>query len=271
MWWRLSSNIQNWFTCWLATQTTLLTQWAGEPSPVPLQRSHPKLLTVRYRDGRRLSVFTESLGVVEHARNYESQFDIHKKLRPDDVVIDIGAHVGAFCLSLARDGVHVYAYEPDPDNFTLLEWNRRLNGSEKVRCFNVAISDSEGTADFQCHTASMCGSLTKVDFGWAQNDTPSQRVRTILLANVFAEHHLDKVALLKVDCEGSEYDILFAAGARDVLTRCHYILMEVHPVPHHDQNDMFKFLTDLGFALTTFENSGTGCVELFGINKGIAV
>src|SRR5262245_25367629 len=48
-----------------------------------------------------------------------------RKLRPDDRVVDIGAHVGVFSLYCARSPVSsVVAYEPDPSNFEILTMNR---------------------------------------------------------------------------------------------------------------------------------------------------
>lgn len=69
--------------------------------------------------------------------------------RPGDVVADLGAHIGYFTLLLARrvgaQG-HVYAFEPDPENFRLLRRNIRLNGYENVTCVNLAVGDRTGTA-----------------------------------------------------------------------------------------------------------------------------
>lgn len=45
----------------------------------------------------------------------------------DSVVIDVGAHIGAFSVLAAARGARVVALEPVQENFQLLEENLRLN------------------------------------------------------------------------------------------------------------------------------------------------
>lgn len=66
---------------------------------------------------------------------------------PGDVALDLGAHIGYYTLLMARlvgPTGHVFAFEPDPDNFALLERNVALNGYSTVTCVNAAVADREG-------------------------------------------------------------------------------------------------------------------------------
>ena len=69
------------------------------------------------------------------------------EVRPGDVAIDLGAHIGYYTLLLARlvgPTGRVLAFEPDPDNFALLSRNVEMNGYANVELFNAAASDRPG-------------------------------------------------------------------------------------------------------------------------------
>ncbi|MBF0523111.1 MAG: FkbM family methyltransferase [Candidatus Omnitrophica bacterium] len=61
---------------------------------------------------------------------------------PGDVLFDIGANVGLYSIYAAKKGIDVVSFEPESQNFALLNKNIYLNKcSNKVTCLNVAISD----------------------------------------------------------------------------------------------------------------------------------
>jgi FkbM family methyltransferase len=74
---------------------------------------------------------------------------IAQALRPGDGFVDVGANIGYFSV-IAASAVgtrgRVHSFEPDPENFALLERNRALNGLEGMRCHAVAVADRIGEA-----------------------------------------------------------------------------------------------------------------------------
>jgi predicted RNA methylase len=52
---------------------------------------------------------------------------------PGDIVFDVGANIGAFALCAAKQGAQVFAYEPIPVTFGLLQQNIHLHGFDKTR------------------------------------------------------------------------------------------------------------------------------------------
>lgn len=63
----------------------------------------------------------------------------------DDLMIDIGANVGLYSIYAAKAGARVLAFEPESQNYALLNRNLYLNGlADRVQCLNVAISDKDG-------------------------------------------------------------------------------------------------------------------------------
>jgi FkbM family methyltransferase len=86
-------------------------------------------------------------------------------ISPGDIVLDVGANIGAFTLFAARHGAHVYAYEPIPATFELLQLNIQLHGFDKIaQPRNIGLSDrAEEKVMFHHPRASVLDSWTARD------------------------------------------------------------------------------------------------------------
>ncbi len=127
-----------------------------------------------------------------------------QNIKPGMIVIDIGAHIGYFTRlysSLVGAKGMVYAFEADPENFSLLEKNtRRLTN---VKIFPLAITDSVGTVDFYhypdkagCHST-----LPNVPLDYKKEKIT---VACSNLDSVLTNLNIDRVDLIKMDIEGGE-------------------------------------------------------------------
>src|SRR3989344_5561562 len=65
-------------------------------------------------------------------------------LFPGEVAIDLGANVGKITKKISKPDVTVYAYEPDPHAFKVL--NKTFGNNDNVVCINKAVSDHSGKA-----------------------------------------------------------------------------------------------------------------------------
>ena len=84
---------------------------------------------------------------------------------PGDIVLDVGANLGVFTLFAARLGAQVYAYEPVPPTFEVLQHNIHLHRFDGVaRARNIGISDRvEEKQMFHYSACSVCDSWTPQD------------------------------------------------------------------------------------------------------------
>jgi FkbM family methyltransferase len=177
-------------------------------------------------------------------------------IRSDWKVIDIGAGTGEYTLfvaaAMAQAGGQVFAFEPSPESFALMQENLRLNKINNVQVFTEAVGAQAGELildqaggeplQFQSHQE-RAGSV----------DT-SLRVKSLSLAGVFEKTELESCDLLKLDCEGAEYSILFAAP-QSTLEHVRYIVMEYHDnVTMYNHKDLVRFLNERGFHVDTFPN-----------------
>lgn len=125
--------------------------------------------------------------------------EIQKAVKEGDTVIDIGANIGYFTVLLAKlvgPQGKVYAFEPDPRNFHLLQRTVERNGWTHVIIEQKAVSNKAGE------------SLLYQTREWTANTlTPSEhlstaRVQVVNLDGFLSnEHH---IAFIKMDMDGSE-------------------------------------------------------------------
>jgi FkbM family methyltransferase len=172
-------------------------------------------------------------------------------LREGDVVVDVGANIGAFSVVAARQvgaSGRVIAYEPDPDICRRLRDNIELNGLTNVTVHNRAVGGKSGTATFFRHDKDALSSLyARVD-GREPRHASEFDVDVVGFPDVIGDVGA-KVALLKVDCEGAEYE-MFGALDRDAACRISAISMEVHEIPGADPEALIRRLQWLGFRVS---------------------
>ncbi len=144
------------------------------------------------------------------------------QIHPGDVVMDVGANIGAFTLLAARESkqLQIYALEPSGEIFQILQENVRLNGYDNIHIFNLAMDATDGTREFNIDGSSS-------SFHWKRGKGRSQTVKTISMKSFLDQNHLSHVNFLKMDCEGAEFDVLLNA-APDELNRIHRIALEFH-------------------------------------------
>lgn len=162
-----------------------------------------------------------------------------------DVVVDMGAHIGAFAVRAAKlaKGGRVYAYEASSKNFALLTENRQLNDLENLYIENSAISNRRGTMPFYTPSDNrILGSLLQNTSSFVE------AVPTKTFSDIITEHAINRIDFLKIDVEGAEFDILFA-NPDETLSRTRKIVMEFHEFKkdkksHHD---LVNLLNSHGF------------------------
>lgn len=135
-------------------------------------------------------------------------------------VIDIGANIGDSSIYFAIKGANkILALEPFPKNYETAKSNIELNNlSNKVELLLAGCSDKKGEITVDPTKEWAGGSLDKSKIGI--------KVPLMTLEDILETHNIDS-ALLKVDCEGCEYDtILFASDK--TLEKFTHIQIEYH-------------------------------------------
>jgi FkbM family methyltransferase len=175
-------------------------------------------------------------------------------VKPGWRVIDIGAGLGDYALyaAVTQPQAQVYAFEPFPESFALMQENLGRNEITNVRAFNNAIAAESGELildlthgeplQFQSHARK----ISRIK--------ESLPVQAISLADALAMLELETCDLLKMDCEGAEYAILFSTPP-SVLARIERIVLEYHEnIVKYMHPDLVHFLEKHGYEVETFPN-----------------
>ncbi len=163
----------------------------------------------------------------------------------DDVVIDIGAHIGAFSLyagGCAKNG-RILCFEPMKGSFGLLRRNIELNGFRNILPVNLGLASKKGafTIHAQEGNSTCAGAYTK--------GSPHE-ITCITLKDVFDDYDVGRCNFLKMDCEGMEYEILLNAP-KELFDRIDKIVLECHDswVEGCSRHDLRRLLEGNGFSV----------------------
>lgn len=167
------------------------------------------------------------LGPYLRKRHYRRIFD----LRPGEVAIDLGANVGKITQRMAKPGVEVFAFEPDPEAFKKLR--EKFLGHEHIHCIEKAVSDHAGRERIYFHTE-------------YDSDPAKWSVATSLFAekgNVDKDHSIEvevvdivefvkritkPIGLMKIDIEGEEVKVLNKLISTGLSAKIRQIVVETH-------------------------------------------
>ncbi len=155
-------------------------------------------------------------------------------LGPHPVIIDAGANVGVashFFQTRYPDAI-VLAFEPGPQQFKLLERNLRRNRMDRVVPFRAALAAQTGRMPFHVVERGSWGDAL-VRHEWMKDVAVSTiEVPTVQLSSLLR----GPIALLKLDIEGVEADVLAEAGS--ALRHVGRMVIEVHGSSQNPDNTM---------------------------------
>jgi FkbM family methyltransferase len=186
---------------------------------------------------------------------------------PQDIVFDVGANIGLFALEAAKVGATVHAFEPMPSTFEALHANAEAFGRDQIIAHQLALGARREKATFTYFPLLSVLSTRFPDrikgqaklaiegvfnsaqltprAGWFRRaPRPLRRAVIAVFARVlftsrrvtcsvetlqeqFKELSIARLALLKIDAEGAEMDVLKGLGEEDWPKIAH-IVVEVH-------------------------------------------
>ncbi len=182
---------------------------------------------------------------------------VQQEVEPGMVVLDVGANMGYYVLLEARavgEQGAVYALEPVPVTFQILQRNVALNHLPNVHLFQMALGSEDGEATMYI--------MEKLNWShlahdrWSSRRLQHMRVHTratvqvpIRTLNTFLEEaRIPRVNFLRMDVEGFEVDIIQGGlSALERLASEHpiKIFMEVHPFLAEDRTPFVEMVQNL--------------------------
>ncbi|MDB9527417.1 amino acid adenylation domain-containing protein [Oscillatoria sp. CS-180] len=208
-------------------------------------------------------------------------------LNEGDVVFDVGANIGLFSLFVESvcENAEIYAFEPSPPIFELLQLNATLQGLN-IRLFDYGLSDHSGQERFTYYPNNSVASgyfadltedretlqaflMNKQQEGHTESssiathqdlsDKAVDEFTTELLTSqqftcqlktiseVISEHKIEQIDVLKIDVEKSEFNILLGIKDED-WPKIKQLVIEVHDIGNQ-LNLTMKLLDKQGYDL----------------------
>jgi len=214
---RLAKGLHNYRRPWRLT----LGRWLDRPTVTVTDRATG--LTFRCLRGA-----DRMFGETFHSQVYDIPT---VSVEPGDVVIDVGANHGFAACRFAYQGAKVVALEPNPSVYSLLLENIRTNHlGDHVQAIQKAVAGEPGTATLHA-TDRFGGGMSTLDPSFlASTGTPvdhEYEVEVTTLDRLMDELSLDRVRLVKLDCEGAELSILLSLSP-STLERIDAFALEYH-------------------------------------------
>jgi FkbM family methyltransferase len=170
-------------------------------------------------------------------------------------VVDIGAGIGDFAVYAAwsRPQTVVLAFEPFPGSYRLLAKNLSANHLTNVEIFPMAVWGSGGDLLLDLSSGEP---LQIASIASTNGDARSAKIAVpaVTLQSLVDQHQLDCIDLLKLDCEGAEYEILMKTPA-SILKKIERIIMEYHDLNETANHKVLSaFLESQGYRVRLTHN-----------------
>lgn len=157
-----------------------------------------------------------------------------------EVLFDIGANIGLYSVYAAKKGVQVVAFEPESQNYALLNKNIFLNkAQDSVICLNVALSDADRLdyqyiPVFQAGRALNCFGAATDENGAIFKPAFKQGVISFSLDSYLSRYRDIFPTHIKIDVDGLEPKIILGAAATLQDKRLKSVSIEINEtLPEH--------------------------------------
>ena len=175
-------------------------------------------------------------------------------------IIDCGSHIGLSILYFKKiyPKAEIWGFEPNRENFAILEKNIKTNHLEKVRLINAALGEKEGRSLLKISNEEndpWTWGDSLVENIWGDNGTNKKmEVKTVRLSS-----YIDQpVDLLKIDIEGYEQKVIEEAKPKLDLVK--EIIMEYHLTSTMQIENNFSIIKTIlegtGFAVEILAKNG---------------
>jgi FkbM family methyltransferase len=163
----------------------------------------------------------------------------------EGVIVDIGSNIGLAAAWFARHnpGRAIYCFEPLEANVELIERN-----CPSANVKQVAVGARQGKIKLRVDRDNVMAS--SIPCQW---ETQEMEFDVISLDEFASVKGLEKVALIKIDVEGMEVEIL--QGCQEILKKTQQVVMETHSHSLHDET--IKYLQRAGFGIGSEQFTGT--------------
>jgi FkbM family methyltransferase len=213
----------------------------------------------------------------------DNEYRLPNHLEPEDIVIDIGMHIGSFCCAaLQRGSQNVHGFEAERNNYECAVHNLQPF-ADRVHCYNQAVFRSDRAGDKLFHSGYMTSGLNTGggNVFWATSGDEMAVVAFDDVLRRITENGKRRVKLLKIDCEGSEFPILLTSRMLHLIDRIHGeyhelpdeipVVSRVDGVDKYTKEVIARCLRDNGFEVEVVPTENPALGMFFARNRQVFV
>ena len=178
------------------------------------------------RSGLKIKIRVNStdLMALTHVWMIQEYSDDDFPISNDDVIIDVGAHIGLFALfasQFCKNG-KIFCYEPIKENYKILIENIEMNQIQNIFPNNLAVTKETSRVKIFLNDDQSGHSMFTQNKNFVEVDSKS-------LSDIFIDNGIKECDFLKLDCEGAEYEIVESISS-DLFTKINKTAIEYHMV-----------------------------------------
>lgn len=174
--------------------------------------------------------------------------------KKDMVVLDCGSNIGLFSYYAYPFAKVIYALEPSQVHFETLNHMLEYNGIENVKTHKLALSHQNGETTFY-HTPNVTAYSLRPEIH--NPESGQETVTTIRLDDFFKQEGIEHCDFMKLDIEGSEFEVVGGEGFENVADKIAALVVELHSWPQYNYSLLINRLRDLGFDLEQMPTEAT--------------
>ena len=174
-------------------------------------------------------------GIAQELNEFDAYNFDDIDFKEGDIVVDIGGNIGMISIYLAKKYpfLKIYAFEPVRENYENFKENIKLNNIPEgiITLYNKAVTKDGRKVAMNINYENKGGSAISDVFATNYNYSYKNiDVDSITLEEIFKQHNIEHLKLLKIDCEGCEYEILYNTPTR-ILSKISILRGEFHENP----------------------------------------
>jgi FkbM family methyltransferase len=180
---------------------------------------------------------------------FDEQYMLHfdkKDFPQNPVILDVGANVGFAALYFFRcfPNATVHSFEPMPFLQKMMEQHKAQYSGHNWNQHAFGLWKEDGTMDIYTDAPDDFTSISGIVH--FEDAVHKVRIPVRTLSAFLDENNLEKVDLLKMDCEGAEYEILFNLPD-SYFNTIGRMAMETHETQQYTTVEMAEFLKTKGY------------------------
>lgn len=208
-----------------------------------IKRWLPPQVTLIVKSGKKITLSIESDRAAYSEVFVADSYKECLRLKHPALVWDVGGNIGCFVVWAADHfpEARFHSFEPTATTFERLQFNRDQNPDIHWKIYPYGLSSKDETC-----TAFIIGNSGETSRYGDHGSPITFQLRSAM--GCWEEMGRPTIDLLKVDCEGGEYELLLNSPD-EFLQAVGFLIMEVHPITAFNPGDLKQRLEQSGFEL----------------------